>query len=33
MPLDTGAHAPMPATSNSHARKIATDAATRRAMR
>jgi hypothetical protein len=30
---DTGAHAPMSATSNSHARKIEADAATRNAAR
>jgi hypothetical protein len=33
MPPDTGAHAPMSATSNSDARKIETDAATRNAAR
>jgi hypothetical protein len=33
MPPDTGAHAPMSATSNSLARKIEADAATRSAMR
>jgi hypothetical protein len=33
MPPDTGAHAPMSATSNSHARKIEADAATRNAAR
>jgi hypothetical protein len=33
MPPDTGAHAPMSETSNSLARKIEADAATRSAMR
>jgi len=33
IPPDTGAHAPMSATSNSDARKIETDAATRNAAR
>jgi hypothetical protein len=33
MPPDTGAHAPMSATSNSYARKIEADAATRNAAR
>jgi len=33
MSPDTGAHATMSATSTSHVRKIAADAATRRAMR
>jgi hypothetical protein len=33
MPPDTGAHAPMSATSNSHVQKIEADAATRNAAR